>query len=225
LTSRRAPGFQGGVQPWGIAAALIIGAAHIGARYRGAPILAGVLKAIPILLLVLLVLAEAVPVSERYRWLIAAALVCSMAGDIFLLFPGRFQAGLASFLAGHVLYVVAFAPPSGTNAAAIMTLVPFAAFAGGKLAFLWSHLGRDRLPVTVYVTVIATMGWRAAVRAADPATPSPSDVLAFTGALLFMASDSVLAYDRFVRRFELATAAVMTTYYAAQVLIALSVAR
>jgi uncharacterized membrane protein YhhN len=213
------------VQGWGIAAAVAIGTAHIGARYRGASVVAGALKAIPILLLVLLGLAESAAVSETYRWLIASALVCSMAGDVFLLAPGRFREGLASFLVAHVLYVVAFAPPSGVRASALMMLVPFAAFAGGMLAFLWSHLGRDRAPVAVYVTVIALMGWRAAVRAADPATPSPSDVLALAGALLFMTSDGVLAYDRFVRRFALAPAAIMTTYYAAQVLIALSVAR
>jgi uncharacterized membrane protein YhhN len=38
-----------------------------------------------------------------------------------------------------------------------------------------------------------------------------------------MVSDGVLAVDRFVRRFAAADAVVMTTYYAAQILIALSV--
>src|SRR5439155_538218 len=40
---------------------------------------------------------------------------------------------------------------------------------------------------------------------------------------LFMLSDGLLATDRFARRFAAADAAVMTTYYAAQTLIALSV--
>jgi uncharacterized membrane protein YhhN len=216
------------VQTLGIAAALAVGSAHIVARYRGASTLAGVLKAIPILLLVLLVVAEPAPVSDAYRWLVAGALVFSMAGDIFLVFPGRFRAGLASFLMAHVLYVVAFAPPTGTTAASLVVLlpfVPFAAFAGAMLGLLWPHLGRDRAPVVVYVSVITLMGWRAALRALDPATPSPSDTLALAGALFFMASDGVLAYDRFVRGFALAPAIIMTTYYAAQVLIALSVGR
>ncbi len=213
------------MQAWGIAAALVIGSAHIGARYRGASTVAGVLKAIPILLLVLLVTAELAPISETYRWLIAGALLCSIAGDICLLFPGRFRAGLLSFLMAHVLYVIAFAPPSGVTAASLMMLVPFATLGGGMLAILWPHLGRARMPVVVYVTVIGLMGWRAALRATDPAAPSPSDLLALAGALFFLASDGVLAYDRFVRRLDLAPVAVMTTYYAAQVLIALSIAR
>ena len=213
------------MQTLGIAAALAVGSAHIVARYRGASTVAGFLKAIPILLLVLLVAAEPVPVSDAYRWLVAGALVFSMAGDIFLVVPGRFRAGLASCLLAHVLYVVAFAPPAGTTAASLMVLLPFVAFAGAMLAVLWPHLGRDRAPVVVYVSVITLMGWRAALRALDPATPSPSDTLALAGALFFMASDGVLAYDRFVRGFALAPAIIMTTYYAAQVLIALSVGR
>jgi uncharacterized membrane protein YhhN len=212
------------MQAWGIAAALAVGSAHIAARYRGAAALAGVLKAIPILLLVLLVVAEPAPVSAAYRWLVAGALVCSMAGDIFLVFPDRFREGLGSFLLAHVLYVVAFAP-SGVDGTLFMVLVPFVVFAGAMLAILWPHLRRDRVPVMVYVTVITLMGWQAALRALNPATPSPSASLALAGALFFMASDGVLAYDRFVRRFALAPGIIMTTYYVAQVLIASSVAR
>ena len=90
---------------------------------------------------------------------------------------------------------------------------------------LWPHLGRLRGPVLVYVVVIGAMAWTAARRAASPATPAPSGVLALAGALVFMASDGVLAVDRFARRFHPAHALVMVTYYAAQTLIAASVAR
>ena len=55
-----------------------------------------------------------------------------------------------------------------------------------------------------------------------PATPAPSGMLALAGALLFMSSDGVLAFDRFARRFPAAYAVVMVTYYAAQTLIAAS---
>jgi uncharacterized membrane protein YhhN len=64
----------------------------------------------------------------------------------------------------------------------------------------------------------------AARRALAPDTPMPSGELARAGALAFMASDGVLALDRFVRRFGAAHAVVMVTYYAAQTLIAASVA-
>jgi len=91
------------------------------------------------------------------------------------------------------------------------------------LGYLWPHLGRERAPVAVYVSVIAVMGWRAAVRALAAGTPAPSGALALIGAIVFMLSDGLLATDRFARAFRTADAAVMTTYYAAQALIALSV--
>jgi uncharacterized membrane protein YhhN len=45
---------------------------------------------------------------------------------------------------------------------------------------------------------------------------------AATGALLFVASDATLAIDRFARPFVLSRAAVLSTYFAAQLLIAVS---
>ena len=55
-----------------------------------------------------------------------------------------------------------------------------------------------------------------------PLTPEPSGTHALAGALLFMTSDALLAFDRFIRPFRVADAAVMATYYTAQALIALS---
>jgi uncharacterized membrane protein YhhN len=206
------------VWQWGVAAALVIGAAHIIVRYAGKRGVAGVLKAIPIALLAALVATEPAAISERYRWLVFAGLVCSLGGDVSLVFPGGFVRGLASFLVAHLLYIGAFGPGGERG----LLLVPFATFGAAMLAYLWPHLGKDRVPVAVYVTVIVVMGWRAAARAAR-AAPAPSAELAFVGALIFMVSDGILAVDRFARPFAAADGAVMTTYYAAQTLIALSV--
>src|SRR5262245_40583208 len=209
----------------GIGAAAVIGGAHLTARYTRHPGVAGLLKAIPIALLAGMVGAEPAVVSERFRWLVFAGLLSSLAGDVWLVFPGGFVRGLASFLIAHVLYIVAFVPDAAPDARAWLVLVPFAAAGFGMLAYLWRHLGKDRVPVLVYAAVIVVMGWRAAARAMVPGVPEPSGALALVGAALFMVSDGVLAIDRFARRFEAADGLVMTTYYAAQVLIALSVAR
>jgi alkenylglycerophosphocholine/alkenylglycerophosphoethanolamine hydrolase len=48
-------------------------------------------------------------------------------------------------------------------------------------------------------------------------------LLALLGATLFVLSDSALAINRFVRPFKAVHAVVLSTYYAAQWLIALSV--
>jgi uncharacterized membrane protein YhhN len=212
------------VWEWGIAAALGLGTLHVVARYRGLRGVAGFLKPLPIAILATLAASEPVPVGPGYRWLIVAALVFSMAGDVWLLFPERFFGpGLTSFLVAHLLYIRAFLPGDGWGPSAWLVLVPFVLFGAAMLAYLWPHLARERAPVSVYVGVIAVMGWQAALRAAAPTTPAPSGALALAGALLFMASDGLLAVDRFARRFPAAEGAVMATYYAAQTLIALSV--
>jgi uncharacterized membrane protein YhhN len=203
----------------GVAGVAIVGGAHLGARYASRPGLAAALKGVPIALLAALVAGEPAAVDERYRWLIVAGLLCSLVGDLCLTVPTGFVPGLASFLVAHLVYTAAFLP-GGHDGVAL--LAPFALVGGLMLALLWRHLGRDKPAVAVYVAAIVVMGWRAAVRAETPTTPSPSDALALVGAVLFMASDGILAFDRFVGRFAAADAAVMTTYYAAQSLIALS---
>src|ERR1043166_5771646 len=101
----------------GIAAALPIGAAHIVARYGGRPGGAA------------LVGREPAAISERYRWLVFAGLLCSLCGDVWLVFPGGFVRGLASFLLAHLLYIGAFAPAGAGG----LMLVPFAIFGAAML--------------------------------------------------------------------------------------------
>src|SRR5262249_46347809 len=113
-------------------------------------------------------------------------------------------------------------PPAGAAVAAVPG--PFLAVAAVLTARLWRRAGALRWPVAAYVAVISAMGWQAARRAGALLTPEPSGVLALAGALLFMTSDGLLAFGRFVQPFRAGDAAVMATYYAAQALIALSAA-
>jgi uncharacterized membrane protein YhhN len=204
-----------------IAAVVVFGVAHIVARYRGAPVLAGVLKPLPVALLALAVW-QAAPPGAFYGPVLVAGLLFGMVGDICLVFPAGFVMGLASFLVGHLFYVVAFSSGGSWGAQTLLLLVPIVLVAALMLRFLWPHLGRMRGAVMVYVLVIAVMVWRAAVRAVAPATPPASGALALAGAGLFMVSDAVLATDRFARPFSAANAVVMVTYYAGQALIAAS---
>ena len=206
-----------------IPAAAALGIGHIVARYVGLPRLAGMLKPLPIALLALMVW-QGPPLDARYSTFVAAALVCSMVGDVCLLVPDRFVAGLASFLVAHLFYIAAFAAGPHAGAPAVALLVPFLALAAVLTRALWRRAGELRWPVLAYVTVITAMGWQAARRAATPLTPEPSGLLALAGAIVFMTSDGLLACEHFVQPFRGADAAVMATYYTAQALIALSTA-
>lgn len=160
------------------------------------------------------------PVSSRYRTLITAGLVASLAGDVFLMLPGdRFLAGLASFLVAHLLYIAAFASERG-GMRGVAAALPVGVFALAMLAYLWPELGALRIPVAVYVTVIAVMGWQALARWGR----SPGAELAAAGAVSFLLSDSMLAIGRFRGPFDGDRALVLGTYWLAQWLIARSVA-
>ena len=78
-----------------------------------------------------------------------------------------------------------------------------------------------KAPVLVYIVVILVMGWRAWERWAG--VRHRSALLAFFGAVLFIISDSVLGINRYRGHFEIARALNLSTYYAAQWLIALSI--
>lgn len=197
-------------------------AATVWAERRDVRRVVYVAKPLATVLILVLALTAQDAVSERYRALVCAGLVFSLAGDVFLMVPrDRFVAGLASFLVAHVLYVAAFAPRPATFAAPGVLLV-LVLCGLGLLRALWDGLGSLRVPVVVYSAALLVMAWQAAERWMGLGT-TPA-LLAAVGAGLFVISDSVLAWERFVRRHRWGQAVVLGTYFAAQWLIALSVA-
>jgi len=161
------------------------------------------------------------PVPAAYKTLVLAGLVCSLAGDVCLMFPDKwFQAGLVSFLAAHILYIFAFKPGPGEGVSAGL-LLPFMIFGLLMFRLLASGLGKLKLPVLIYIAAIMAMAWLAANRFIY--VGGTRTLSAFAGAILFLVSDSVLAYDRFSKRIGLAQVVILGTYFPAQLLIALSV--
>jgi len=172
--------------------------------------------------LILLIAARAIgPTSPLYKCLIIAGLGCSLAGDVFLMLPAdRFVASLVSFLAAHLCYIAAFSLDT-SPCAAMWSLAPFLVYVIIMSGILLPHLGKMRVPILVYELVIVAMAWRALGRWA--ATGEVGPLLAFIGALLFVISDSALAINRFVGKYRGAQALILSTYFCAQWLIALSV--
>jgi uncharacterized membrane protein YhhN len=206
-----------------LALVVLLGLGHIVARTLGWTRLAGTLKAVPIALLAAVALRAGDGGGDAsYRTLVGAALVASMAGDIFLLSPRWFVPGLVSFLIGHLLYIAAFVPAANADGAGLALLVPFVGFAALVLRYLWPQLGRLRVPVAVYVAVITAMGWLATLRALGGEVTPHDGILAAAGAYAFMASDTTLAVNRFARPLAGAQIVIMGTYYLAQTLLTLS---
>jgi len=202
------------------ALALVTGALHVRAEYRGPRAQVYVFKPLTTSLIIALALLVPVHVGERYRLAVLAGLVCSLAGDVFLMLPkDRFLFGVASFLLAHLAYLVAFTADTPFGRAPLL-LLPYGMLGISVLAMLWRGLGSMRGPVVVYVAAIVAMAWQAAARADALGTLGAQ--LAAVGAALFVVSDATLATDRFRQPFRAARAVILPTYYAAQILIAWS---
>ncbi len=142
------------------------------------------------------------------------AFACCLVGDVALLpAVNVFIAGLGAFLVGHLLFVVAFVvegldrPWFALVAAAL--LVPLLAGPGRGIL---RHSGGMRGPVTGYLVIISAMmlvAW---------ATGRPA---AMIGAAAFVVSDTLLGWGRFVRERPWIPVAVMVSYHAALVGLAL----
>ncbi|HEX8775691.1 MAG TPA: lysoplasmalogenase [Pyrinomonadaceae bacterium] len=193
---------------------------HLRAEYYGPKRNVYLFKPLTMLLIILIAARSKNPVSEFYGYAVLAGLVCSLAGDIFLMLPReRFIAGLFSFLLAHLFYIAAFIH-EGTHVFAWPYVIPFLLYGGVMLRVLLPGVGSMKTPVIIYTLVIILMACGALNRWMQ--TGQEGSALAFTGAMLFVVSDSILALNRFKRRFPSAQLYIMTTYFMAQWLIALS---
>ena len=149
-----------------------------------------------------------------------AALLLSLAGDVFLMLPkDRFVEGLVAFLAAHLAYVVGFWVEDHPHGLPLVVGVVLVAVVVGVLARQIlagvRASGADDLaiPVVAYMGVIGVMAISAT--GAGPA-------VAVFGAWWFLASDALLAWNRFVKPVPWAAVGIMVTYHLAQAGLALS---
>lgn len=181
-----------------------------------------VLKPLTTILILITALVPGTSFLDPYAGIICLGLIFSLIGDIWLMLPGdRFRSGLASFLLAHLCYVFAFRSGLVANAFPWLLLM-LSIFGLTVLRYIWPALPEGlKAAVSLYISVIILMTALAAARATI--RPAPDILSAAVGALLFLTSDLVLAVDRFRKPFHLAHAVVLASYFAGQLLIALSV--
>ena len=177
--------------------------------------------------------------APRRRRLIRIGLCLSLLGDVFLLWPAQgFLPGLVSFLLAHIAYIAAFCVPlrfaarpaafvvyAARPAAFVVyaarpaAFVVYAALATAILWQLWPGIpGALRVPVLAYVLCLAGMAaqaaawWRASVGRPDERLARNAAL----GGLLFMLSDSLLAFNKFAAPLPLSSLWILATYWAAQ---------
>ncbi|MCU1659241.1 MAG: YhhN family protein [Pseudonocardiales bacterium] len=184
------------------------------------------LAAKPLTLVLLIVAAGFADLGDAKPWVVAA-LVFGLLGDVALLFADEgstdvpFLIGLGSFLVGHLAYVAAFSR-HGLHG---LDVVAGGLVVGGATVLALPRVLRSArrsggtglaAVVGLYAAALATMTVLGVGTAA---------VLTAIGALLFLASDLTLAWDRFVQPLLRGPVLVAVTYHLAQLLIVIGLIR
>lgn len=147
------------------------------------------------------------------------ALVLSLLGDVFLMLPqDLFIAGLTSFLAAHLAFIVGLwldgQTAVGFAIGVAVALVAIAIVGRRILGAVRRGDQREMAPaVAAYMGVISLM-LASAIGTTEP--------LAIAGAGLFYVSDATIAWERFVRAQPWHRLAIIVTYHLAQAGLTLS---
>lgn len=166
----------------------------------------------PLVIIALVGVALAVETDDNVvRGIVIAALGASLVGDVVLMTPdARFEAGLFAFLVAHVLYIAAFARDFQLEPALVGAVI-VVSLAFGVVPELVEAM-RSKGPlitrsVGLYTAVICIMAIVAFGTGA---------IVAMAGAALFVASDALLAWNRFVRPAPGGRVLVHVLYHGAQ---------
>lgn len=149
--------------------------------------------------------------GSKGGYAIPLALLFSTAGD-YAGSVGNFLFQVGFFAIGHIFFILDFFPCKmatrrkgvGAAALAVVTLV--------YLSIVLMYVGdrAEYVAVTVYALIIFTMGATAIIQ------QRKHYVWYVVAALLFIFSDSLIVFDKYIANIPARTIWVMTTYYAAQ---------
>ncbi len=186
----------------------------------------------PLTLLLLLGAAGFADFGPAKPWVLAA-LALGLLGDVALLFAAEdatredenpdtaFLTGLGCFLFGHLAYLVAFARHGLHPVQALAGVLVVAGASALALPRILRGADRDGGPTLAVVVG----GYSVVLGAMAVLGFGTAAVATAVGALLFLASDTTLAWNRFVQPLRRGPVLVAVTYHLAQLLIVIGLLR
>ena len=152
-------------------------------------------------------------------------LLFSLAGDISLMISREriFLLGLIAFFLAHISYITGFRDEIVNATAWSLILAVFIAINVGRLLRRivgeMRRKGENKLvvPVIIYGTVISVMLYAALSTIYNPLWKTNASFFVSLGAFLFCASDTVLAWNKFVSPNEHGGVWSITLYYLGQI--------
>ena len=160
--------------------------------------------------------------SKSRNKLYILALIFSFLGDVLLLDKSNlFLFGIAAFLITQLLYIAIFSKGLGqsTLQKKLWALFPFSLFFIILISVLKPGLKEFFIPVVVYGLAISVFGSISLLKYL--VKKNKASLMLFSGALLFILSDSMIALNKFHEPRAYYSVVIMLTYIAAQYLIGL----
>jgi len=144
-----------------------------------------------------------------YHFALLLGLLFLIGGYVALMWPSeKFMLGLVCFLTGHLFYISGL--HSGIEWTSTWVVwVPLLFIGGGMFLVLRSGLGKMKVPVLFYILVILIMSglaWECYLQLELLQT-----LFAACGAILFLISDALLAWNRFRMKFKSAQFLILGT--------------
>lgn len=190
----------------------------------------GVLFTKPLLMPVLATwfLQQSRQMPGTFRNFIIAALLCSTAGDVLLMFAHGeggalyFLLGLSAFLLAHLFYIVSFfrllKGKTGFLKTNSLYFLPFLLYLAVLLFVLYPGIPDGmKVPVILYGCVIS--GMALSVMNLRGRVPAGAWSSLLAGAVLFVLSDSLIALNKFAFPLGSAAVLIMVTYVIGQYLL------
>lgn len=171
------------------------------------------------LLMTILVIVYLLSVKKVNFWLVSA-LFFSFWGDVFLLDKTNyFVFGLASFLIAHIMYVKMTSQflKKQLFTKVIRAAIIFITLFAGVLFLIKDNLGEMLVPVIVYGIAISAFGTCALLNYQQDKTIA--NLWLLLGAILFIASDSLIALNNFYQPTHLFNVLIIVLYVVSQYLI------
>ncbi|MHA1791222.1 MAG: lysoplasmalogenase [Promethearchaeota archaeon] len=161
--------------------------------------------------------------NANTNWFIILGLGFGFLGDLLLLNKNNekaFMAGLASFLLGHLSYILAFINDiefTSIDITIMFSILVYLITGWLIINYLKINLGKFKIPTIFYMIIIELMSFFSLCRAVK--SNNELAWLTFIGSVLFIASDAILASIKFKNFNEKYHSLVMLTYVLAQLLI------
>lgn len=181
--------------------------------------IAALLKCLPIISLIIFNLWHKLEEKNAiFRRKIVYGLIFSCIGDFCLVWPNTFDLGMLAFAIGHINYIKAF------GFSPLCPRIGFCVYSFCVIGVIWFFPGLHGVlvpGVPIYSFIIGTMLWRALSRLNKEC--SGAKICAVIGAVCFVLSDILIGIDKFKFKLNHDQILIMTTYYAAQLGISLSI--